>query len=87
MITNKDYEKYKSDIFNLILFIMELEANYIDEFKACEKIENANIPLVCLDILMQYAINHEYSQIYLIALKKKEELSGFTQEIKENFKL
>lgn len=87
MITNKDYEKYKSDIFNLLLLIMELEANNIDELKACEKIENANIPLVCLDILMQYAINHEYSQIYLIALKKKEELSGFTQEIKENFKL
>lgn len=87
MITSKDYQKYKQDLFNLFLLIMELKANNIDEFKACEKIENANIPLVCLDILIQYAIDYEYPHIYLIALKKKEALNGFTQEIKENFKL
>ena len=85
MITSKDYEKYKQDFFNLLLFIMELEANTIDEFKACEKIEDANIPLVCLDMLMQYAIDYQHPHIYLIALKKKEELNGFSQT--NNFEL
>lgn len=85
MITSEDYKKYKHDIFNLTLLIMELEANNIDEFKACEKIENASIPLVLLDVLMQYAINHKYPHIYLIALKKKEQLNGFTQT--NNFEL
>lgn len=85
MITSKDYQKYKQDLFNLFLLIMELEANSIDEFKACEKIENANIPLVCLDMLIQYAIDYEHPHIYLIALKKKEQLNGFSQA--NNFKL
>ena len=84
---NEDYQKYKHDIFNLYLLIMELETNKIDEFKACEKIEKANIPLVYLDMLIQYAINYEYPHIYLLALKKKEELNGFAQKDKERFDL
>ena len=84
---NEEYQKYKHDIFSILLLIMDLEANNIDEFKACEKIEKANIPLVCLDILIQYAIDHEYSHIYLLALKKKEELNGFAQKDKERFDL
>ena len=79
MITSKDYEKYKQDIFNLLIFIMELEANKTDEIKTCKRIEKINLPLVCLDALIQYAINHEYSQLYLTALKKKEQLNGFIQ--------
>lgn len=84
---NEDYQKYKHNIFSIILLITDLEANNIDEFKACEKIEKANIPLVCLDMLIQYAIDREYPHIYLLILKKKEELNGFTQKDKERFEL
>lgn len=91
-MTKEKYEKHKYNIFSLFIIITELEANKIDEVKACKRIEKINFPLDFpsdyLDALIQYAINHEYSQIYLIVLKKKEQLNGFNLiDIKENFEL
>lgn len=87
MITKEDYEKYKYDIFSLLVTIQDLLGKSIDECKACKKIEKLNLPLAILEAAMQCAIDHEYSQIYLTLLKKKEQEYGFIQRNKERFKL
>lgn len=87
MMTKEDYEKYKYDIFSLLVTIQDLLCKSIDECKACKKIEKFNLPLAILEAAMQYAIDHEYSQIYLTLLKKKEQEYGFIQRNKEGFKL
>lgn len=87
MMTKEDYEKYKYDIFSLLVTIQDLSDKFIDECKACEKIEKLNLPLAILEEAMQYAIDHEYHQVYLTLLKKKEQKYGFAQKDKERFEL
>lgn len=87
MMTKEDYEKYKYDIFSLLVTIQDLSDKSIDECKACEKIEKLNLPLAILVAAMQGAIDHEYNQVYLTLLKKKEQKYGFVQRNKERFKL
>lgn len=87
MMTKEDYEKYKYDIFSLLVTIQDLSDKFIDECKACEKIEKLNLPLAILEAAMQGAIDHEYHQVYLTLLKKKEQKYGFTQKDEERFKL
>lgn len=87
MITKEDYEKYKYDIFSLLVTIQDLSGKSIDECKACKKIEKLNLPLAILEAAMQFAIDHEYHQVYLTLLKKKEQKYGFAQKNKERFEL
>lgn len=87
MITKEDYEKYKYDIFSLLVTIQDLLGKSIDECKACKKIEKLNLPLAILEAAMQCTIDHECHQVYLILLKKKEQKYGFAQKNKERFKL
>ena len=87
MMTKEDYEKYKYDIFSLLVTIQDLSGKYIDESKACGKIEKLNLPLAILEAAMQCAIDHEYHQVYLTLLKKKEQKYGFAQNDKERFEL
>ena len=87
MITKEDYEKYKYDIFSLLVTIQELSNKFIDECKTCKKIEKLNLPLEVLEAAMQCAIDHEYHQVYLTLLKKKEQKYGFAQKDKERFEL
>ena len=86
-MTKEDYEKYKYDIFLLLTNIEGLSANFISEVTVCEKIEKLNLPLAILEAAMQYAIDHEYHQVYLTLLKKKEQKYGFAQKDKERFEL
>lgn len=53
-----------------------------------KKIEKLELPLKYIQELINTAAKRGYSQVYLIALKKKEELNGFNSiDIKENFEL
>lgn len=87
MMIKEDYEKYKYDIFLLLVTIQDLSNKFIDECKTCEKIEKLNLPLAILEAAMQGAIDYEYHQVYLTLLKKKEQKYGFVQKDKERFEL
>ena len=87
LLAEENYEKYKYDIFSLLVTIQDLSDKSINECKACEKIEKLNLPLAILEAAMQGAIDHEYLQIYLTLLKKKEQKYGFIQRNKERFML
>ena len=87
MMTKEDYAKYKYDIFSLLVTIQDLSGKFIDECKACKKIEKLNLPLAILEAAMQYTIDHEHHRVYLTLLKKKEQKYGFAQKDKERFEL
>ena len=87
MMIKEDYTKYKYDIFLLLVTIQDLSNKFIDECKACEKIEKLNLPLAILEAAMQGSIDHEYHQVYLTLLKKKEQKYDFAQKDKERFEL
>lgn len=50
-----------------------------------EEIEKLELPLKYIQELIDTAAERGYSQVYFIALKKKEELNGFSQT--NNFEL
>lgn len=53
-----------------------------------EKIEKLELPLKYIQELIDTAAKRGYAQVYLIALKKKEQFNGFNStDIKENFEL
>ena len=58
---------------------LELPQSYL------ERLEKLNLPLNYIQKLIDTAAERGYSQVYLIALKKKEQLNGFLQT--NNFEL
>ena len=59
-----------------ILLIMDM--GYELTQSSLEKIEKLQLSLKYIQELINTAAKRGYSQVYLIALKKKEELNGFT---------
>lgn len=69
-----------------ILLIMDL--GYELTQSSLEKIEKLELPLKYIQELIDTAAKRGYTQLYLIALKKKEELNGFTSiQTEERLKL
>lgn len=58
--------------------LMAMDLGYELTQSSLEKLEKLELPLKYIQELIDAAAKQGYIQVYLIALKKKEELNGFT---------
>lgn len=72
-----DYITYDELYWLKTLLIMDW--GYELPQSSLEKIEKLELPLKYIQELINTAAKRGYSQVYLIALKKKEQLNGFSQ--------
>lgn len=77
-----------SNPFWWLRVLMAMDLDYELTQSSLEKFEKLELPLKYIQEVIDTAAKRGHTQIYLIALKKKEELNGFNStDIKENFEL
>lgn len=88
-MTSEEYQKYKVPLFKLLETVKDMYIHIDFDDARLRQVERLtlDLPIEGIDALIQAAAKLKYHQVYLIALKRKEQLNSFTQEIKENFKL
>lgn len=84
-MTYDEFQKNKFNLFNWMQILMDMEAKVTLSKYELKQIEHLELPLQCIQALIDSAAKNRYHQVYLIALKRKEQLNGFSQT--NNFKL
>lgn len=77
-----------SNPFWWLRILMAMDLDYELTQSSLEKFEKLELPLKYIQEIIDAAAERGYIQVYLIALKKKEQFNDFNStDIKENFEL